>query len=351
MNPGSIWWEQIGNSLRLLNSVTECLRDCRPAVLRLPERMPWRERFYDTADMRRSAFSAERRLIRLAWPGCFDPGEFVLKELCSPRVRADYWPGQSCAAYLGSREDLMLNAYDVWVTGIHCKADLLRWTEFVREYERAGEQLEKRAVFLLEYDGPSIHPPGIRMISYTVEHHDCRVFCLEIAAALKNTGLREYQAELALQVSGGDPELCWALLLTGDSLLRDPAAAAQRVLSSERSCAGQPFPAMSEQQITSAAWKSAVVLFFPILEQWRIRFVTRHQAELTRYLPITNSNGAKVTDPFDLEIGSLHYIVGQHKNAFTSLDLEDIQLCRNARNMLAHNKMITCADAEKILNL
>ncbi len=57
MNAENIWWGQIGNSLRLLARVTECLRDHQSAVLSMPTRFPWKERFYREIDVRRAPYS------------------------------------------------------------------------------------------------------------------------------------------------------------------------------------------------------------------------------------------------------------------------------------------------------
>ena len=48
---------------------------------------------------------------------------------------------------------------------------------------------------------------------------------------------------------------------------------------------------MGDGQIVSAVWRAAVVLLFPVLEEYRFDFILRHKTELEKYLPITNSNG------------------------------------------------------------
>lgn len=340
MNAGMVWWGQIGNSLQLLTAVMEHLRDCRSVVLQLRGAMPWRRDFYEAVDLRRAAFGAVRRLVRLPWEPGMEPGSFVLQELCSARVQADYWPGRTYGDYLGSRDDLMLNDYYVWVTGISNKADLYRWSEFVAQYDRAAGGGAKRAVFILEYSGSDIETAGIDHIVYAVEDYDCRVFCLEMAAILKNTDLREYQAELALRIGGVDPETCWVLLQIGTDLLDDPVRAVRVVV-----------PSLTEQQIVSAAWRSAVVVFFPMLEQWRMDFISRHRAELERHLRIRKSKVEQVCDPWDLEISALHLIVCGTGRVFTPEETENVRLCRRARNLLAHNKVISCDDARRIVQL
>lgn len=201
----------------------------------------------------------------------------------------------------------------------------------------------ERAVFIVEYDGPQTELPGVEKIVYTVENYDCRVFCLETAAARNNTDMHTYQAELALSIGDGDPELCDALLDLGDKLLNDPVKATTDLYDmlglEER----------AEQSIISAAWKAAIILLFPILEQHRMDFVTKHKVVLSRHLPISNSNGDRVTDPFDLEVGSLCYIVTSAGKDFHSDEVDDLRLCRKVRNLLAHNKVVPYADVRRLL--
>lgn len=351
MKPGTIWWGRVGNSLRLLTKVTNNLRDCQSAVLRVSRDLPWRQDFYEAVDDRRSAFSGERRLMRLQWEDNADPGEFILDELCSKRVRADYWPGQTYAAYLGSRDDILLNDYYVWVTGVHSKTDLVRWAEFITQYEQSSRHMENNAVYIIEYDGTPVETLSVEQIAYNVENYDCRVFSLEAAAELGNTQLRNYQSELALSICGNDPELCYELLLTGEKLLEDPVQTAMRVLAASCSSAGIPFAPVDEQVLQSAAWEATVVLLFPILERYRTNFIAENKTQLAHYLPISNSNGDRVTDPFDLEIGALYYIVKSASKVFSAEHVDIIKLCRKVRNLLAHNKVVPLEDVCKVYTL
>lgn len=351
MNPGAIWWGQIGNSLRLLTKVTNNLRDCQSAVLQVPQNFPWRQDFYEAIDIRRSSFGGERRMVRLSWQEEMDPGEFVLDELCSSRVRADYWPGQTYAEYLGSKGDLLMNDYYVWITGIHSKADVSKWAEFVTQYHNAAKDFENSAVFILECDDVSTDVLGVEKIVYSVENYDCRVFSLEASAALGNTDFRNYQAELALSICDNNPELCFALLMTGAKLLQDPVQTALEVTLKSYSSEGIPFAVLGEQGVHSAVWEATIVLLFPVLERYRMNFISKNESELARHLPISNSNGDRVTEPCDLEIGALYYIVSSASKEFASSDVETIRLCRKVRNLLAHNKIVPVDDVQKVLLL
>ncbi len=352
MNAENIWWGQIGNSLRLLARVTECLRDHQSAVLSMPTRFPWKERFYREIDVRRAPYSVNRRLKRVAWNGRGDPGQLILSEMCPFEAQADYWPGQTYGEYLGSRRNLPIHDYDIWITGAHTKADLTKWIDFVTQYRAAAQDAESRAAFLIEYDGPDMKTGSVEKISFHVERYDCRVFCLEMAAELSGTNLRDYQAELALNIGGSQPELCAALLETGDRLLEAPVSTAQSVLSNARASDAQPFAPRSESELTSAVWLASVATLFPFVERYRIDFIERHKLELTRFLPISNSNGDQVTEPFDLELGALCYIIANLRvHLFTPAEVSGLRLCRRIRNQLAHNRPPELEDVQAVMSL
>lgn len=347
----NIWWGQLGSSLRFLSTITSRLRECRTTVLQLPERFPWRESFYEAVDNRRASFGSQRRLRRLTWQEGQDPGRFVINELCTGRVQADYWPGKTYAEYLGSRSDIELCDYYVWIRGIRQSADLVHWTDFVRAYTKAAKanRLEQHAVFVLEYDGSPV--PGQDTLTYNLEDYDCHVFCLEAAADLKNTDLPEYQAGLALSLGGNDPELCAALLSAGTSLLENPVSCATQVLAASRTSEGLPFASRSELWLESAAWKAQLILLFPILERFRLQFITKYEGDLRHHLPITNSNGGEVNDPFDLELGSMVYLNSVFGLHCTYQDSGELNLCHNVRNNLAHNHIVTLDRLRRVLAL
>lgn len=80
-----------------------------------------------------------------------------------------------------------------------------------------------------------------------------------------------------------------------------------------------------------------------------MNFVAKYQQILSTYLPISNSNGDQINDPYDLEVGSLHYIVTSITNEFQPNEIEDLRLCRRIRNLLAHNRIVPYADVRKLM--
>lgn len=350
MNEGAVWWEQIGTSRRFLNQIKENMEAANSVVLHVPEKMPWKNYFYTMVDLQKASFSGDRQMQRLEWRPGEEPGAFILDRLCTRLVRADYFPGQTYAEYLGSRDDILLCDYYVWITGIDTREDLSRWTDFISQYNECSKAFSKRAIYIIEYSGPTCSTGQIACLSFPLGHLDRQVFCLELASALNNASQRDFQSELALRVGGDDPELSALLIGSGESFVRDPVVVTQTQIQDRLRSDYTRFRDLTVEQISSAVWKADIVILFPILEQWRFDLVTKYEAELRRFLPIRNSNGEKVEEPFDLELGSLLYIAVQNQ-PFTKAEYDQLKLCRSVRNKLAHNQAIPAEEAYAVLSL
>ena len=189
MRAGDVWWRRIGHSIRFAEDVAHAMEDERGLILALPEKMPWKTTFYQVIDEKWRSLHIDRHLERVEWrepvvragkPARSEVGSFVLKHLCDPRVAANYFPGRSCAEYLGKNEDLTMNDSYIWVTNIRTRESLQKWVSFVREYESYARSLSRMAVFILEYSGPAQAYDGVPQHTYQAEECHCRVFCLEM---------------------------------------------------------------------------------------------------------------------------------------------------------------------------
>ena len=350
MNGGSIWWEQLGASRRFVEQIQKHMEAAESVVLHIPATLPWKAAFYTMIDLRKASFSGDRQLQRLEWQPGEDPGSFVLDRLCTRVVRADYFPSQTCAEYLGSRDDILLCDYYVWVTGVDSREDLQSWAEFISVYNHCSSSFTKRAIYIIEYSGPKVPSGQVIQLSFPMDHLDRQVFCLEFASAAQNTPQRDFQAEMALRVGGEDPELSALLIDSGEEFLKDPVSVTQSILQSKRRSDYSLFHQLTKEEICSAVWKANIVLLFPVLEQWRFNLISRYSEILRAHLPIANSNGDKITEPFDIEIGPLLFMAAQSQ-LFTKAEYEQLKLCRSVRNKLAHNQLVPYEEVCSVLSL
>lgn len=331
MRAGEIWWSQIGNSIRFLDGIVNALRDARSAILDIRKSIPWREEFYEAVDVRRASHTGHRRLIRREWTAGSNPGRFLLDAICTSEEQANYYPGWSFAQYLSATENISIRDYYVWITAIHNKSDMRKWVDFLTEYGKLTQDAGQRATFILEYDGVPISFGSVESLQYCVQKYDCRIFAMSSAASVENTKYIGYQSELAISLSAEDPQLCWELILRGNELLYDPVGAMEYVVGPNR---------MDIQTIRSRVWEAGLIHLFPRIEQYRLSFIGKHTQELMAHLPIDNGDGEMITEPEDLEMGNLWFLVNHYHGMCSRSDFQNIKLCRDIRNNLAHNKPV-----------
>ncbi len=343
MRAGDVWWRRIGHSIRFTENVAHAMADERGLILALPEKMPWKETFYQVIDEKWRSLHIDRHLERVEWreptarsrPVRNEVGTFVLRHLCDPRESANYFPGRSCAEYLGKKEDLTMNDSYIWVTNIRTRESLQKWVSFVREYESHARSLSRMAVFILEYTGPAQTYDGVPQCAYQVEECHGRVFCLEmqeIAEKNQPQWMRNYMTELVLRNGRNDPELCERLLQQGEALLRKPEETLLQVLpayTGERALRLRP-------EIVSNIREAMMVFLFPLLERCRLRFVARYSEVLAPHLPVQNPMGDPIDLPQDLEWGQLWWLSRNVHHLFPTEEAQRVDRCRSLRNDLAH---------------
>lgn len=347
MKSGSIWWRQLSISIGLMDGIEQFLLDERSFVLQIPGRLPWRDVFDSLLRERFSALRADRTLSICTPPSGCDPGEYLLTRFCPPDFQAGYWPGQSYAAYLAASDTLPLHESFIWLRGLCEKRELDSWRRFVQEYTAACKALPQQAVFVLEYTGPAGEKKwqGLR---YVVREYDCRIFCLEAAAGLPyQEWAQHYLAEVAAQIGNGDAELCAALLDRHENMLEEPVETALEALRSPHTD-GSPPDAYSREAVESALWKAQIAVVFPEVEQFRVRFIGQHTAALMRFLPVRNSNDEEIQEPQDLEIGNLDYIVRNNGGICPPEEVRRLAMCRQIRNLLAHNRIVPFAQLKRL---
>lgn len=351
MSLSSIWWQQVGSSLRMRQKVVRRLQNEESFVLRVPLRMPWQEDFYELMRDRLSSLNANRMVRFLTCDSALSPGQQILNELCSEDVRTSYWPGQSYAEYLAGLRDVPFNQMFIWVKNIMTSASLEQWRSFAAQY-RASRSAEAgaHAVFILEYHTDNSTSGGSGEVIYSISDRDCQVFCLEASALFEELPW-EYLSTLALCVGGGDPEKCAVLIQAGKEFLSDPEVTGQEILSQGYYSNEEPFPIPQEGTVRSSVWRAQIMVLFPLLEAHRFRYIYTNYDRLQRYLPLPDENGAVIHQPYDLEFGNLYYLTRQVGTSFSREEAENIRICRSIRNLLAHNNLVPYEDVMHLLRM
>ena len=354
----SIWWNQITKARVFVDDIVQSLLSGKNVALYAPAYLPWRDTFYELVQLKLSEQDPGRTVQHITDPDT-DVGEFLIEKFCKREKRATYRPSLGSAKFLARSDDIVLNEKYVWVNGISA-ARLGKWVDFVEEYRREMPDYLQPGVFILELapdDKPQRHR-NVRCIedvsfSDAFDAYDRFVFCtLASAGSDVPARMRRYYAELAAELCGEDVELCAQCMQTGERFLQDPCRVVRELCADSTRSDGAPMGQRSgDDKLETLLWKCQLKLLFPMLEEFRMNFIAKHEAALGALLPMLNEqvDGEQYADVQDIELGKLSWLAGSRQLEISEREHNALKLFKDARNSLAHLKALTYEEVDTLL--
>ena len=349
-----IWWEQITNANRFVNSIVNSILEEKSSVLALSKLTPWRDTMRELVESRVLSEASDTSLDLLDSPKT-NVGEFMLNKYCKEDKRIEYRPNKSYAQFLAESDDIVLNSKFVWIQNISSEI-FEEWVNFVSEYHSSMRSDISPAVFILETDEDFIRKiakKGVNNIVYSKEMNDfdTYAFCILAASGLSSRGyLKNYWAELLSNVCGIDIELSGKCLEQEKNFLENPYKVLKDIVEKEIRSDGKPFffP-LDEDCIAKRVWKTQIKTVFPVIEDYREKFVSNYKGQITQLLPIKSSNGEECSEAEEVEIGTLNYMVAIGQLKVDSNTHDELYRFKEARNTLAHLKPLNLVIVNDIL--
>ena len=349
-----IWWEQITNANRFVNSIVNSILEEKSSILILSKLTPWRNTMRELVESRVLNKTSETSFDLLDSPKT-SVGEFMLNKYCKEDKRIEYRPNKSYAQFLAESDDIVLNSRIVWIQNISSKI-FLEWVHFVSEYHSSMRSDISPAVFILETDEDfmrKIAKKGVNNIVYSKEMNDfdTYAFCILAASGLSSrTYLKNYWAELLSNVCGIDIELSAKCLGQAEKFLENPYKILKDIAEKEIRSDGKSFSfPLDEDSIAKRVWKTQIKIVFPVIEDYREKFVSNYKEQITQLLPIKSSNGEECTEAEEVEIGTLKYVVAIGSLKVASNTHDELYSFNQARNTLAHLKPLKLETVNDIL--
>lgn len=146
-----------------------------------------------------------------------------------------------------------------------------------------------------------------------------------------------------------DIELSAECVANYKDVLGSPMEAIRNIADSCERSDGTPFRFdKTASEIDHAVWRAQIRVIYPLIEEYRERFIEQHSREMREYLPIEDAFKEEINDPEDVEIGML---LNMSFNGMVQLDTpkyEELKLFKKSRDKLSHLNCLTMDEVSVI---
>jgi hypothetical protein len=354
----------------------QALLDHRMVVLKVPADLPWRYELRSAVEMSfRQNTTASNILVEPidAEDECREggsPGNFLLQRFArSGEVRNGYRERSrvTIQSYLIQNE--VLNHRIIWVKGLSGK-QAEEWVDFCKQYPASDGTT---GLFVLEIHGANSCQDSKRIsvidLNNGISSYDVQLFnSFILGESRKYTDpWRQYISTVAASLCKADGEVSAQLLADMDFRTEEPVEGIRRLAddpSFEQRGTEEPDHVLylcrqgREDALTQRVWSAQVQVLFPLIELERIRIIQEIQPELEETLQKHNVSqyGEQITDPMDVELGTLDYLLHSrgeddlYKLYIAQEELRDrIGFLHQCRNQLAHANLCTPEQVARII--
>lgn len=385
-----LWWEAVPKPKETVELIIDALDQSKIVVIDDAQRIPWAHEFkqiicqpFRDDGENQMYLSLDHRVDNIT-----DPGEYLFKRFESESRKRQFRPFDDYPTFLGQSLETPLHQKLIWIKCLDSETQIIAWMNFIHFYtkeRRKAIQNSHRDLpicrFVLELDSSLKKTEKYYILKvlfkentvFTSAMDYLNNFTLHVFATLllekklysSKYFIKDkfiyYLADLAADLSDGNPELCSELLAQPRTLFNDPTKRYQRVM--------QNFPPeklfskanWDLNQIKEICWKNQVSHLFPIIEKIRQRIISKYEEEYSRLTPRIHQDTRKlVRPPMDLEIGTLNRFVSDPRwfldyrvetlhIEYSEEDIYLLKLGAESRNDLAHLKVVPIENIKALL--
>ena len=277
MRTEDIWWKRLSNPVNLVDSIVDSLIENRSVVVVHRMEIPWEDTFrgavIDSFSLYNSSMRSKYHLIEKDT----DPGVFLMEKYCTIEEQGRYWkPSGSRAKFLAESKTTSLNRNHLL---LDIKGTAQEWIDFIDEYSSYFPPDDEHGLFILFTNDLNIK--GTKYIDRyyydeKVSSFDSLLLCMTVLSGQKcNTSIKQYISEIAVSIAGKNVECAGRLAEYGEELAKRPYDIASSVLSNEE----KPHDV---DELIIALWQAQIKVMFPILEQFRLQLITKHEKQIER---------------------------------------------------------------------
>lgn len=376
--PERTWWEHITGPSQVVRSVVACLKEGQNVLLQVPNDLPWRKKMRSSVQSNLRESYEELLVADIdccdECPDIDDIGAFLLERFADKSLRNGYRKasGQTIQEYIKDRR--ILNNQITWVKGIG-EEQTDKWYDFCIKYHSTTIF---NGLFVIEVHDSKLRtniPSHVARVQYEslVGNYDALLFDSILSARKPwSSAWKQYVAAVTASLCGSDAEVSAVFIEETDFPNEDPIDSLQKIIDSgcfprrgQSDISEHPFSLLYKgktMELEKRVWEAQLQIAFPIIEQERLMFIQKWEANIQSALEDNWDNitqfGNRIANPYDAELGLLAYIM-THKNAGDSKyilyipaeeDRDRLQFLHYMRNELAHIRICTPQSLEELFS-
>ena len=372
------WWNNITGPHKAVTGVAEALLSNSTVILEVPADLPWRRPMRSAIEeqIRNMSGSGNTIITQIdVADECtpdVDPGRYLLKRFATSDVFRSYREKSGISIQNFMIRNNVLRDSIIWIKGVD-KGQVAKWVKFCQGYK--GTTVED-GLFVLEVHEQLTGTEARNL--QTVVFDDCvREYDLQLFNSFVldeentyNDRWKKYISTVAACLCRTDAEVSELYLRLTDFRTEDPLAGVERVAElPEFDRRGEDEKSThvltlwrkgNKSELTRRIWEAQLQVLFPIIEMIRVKIIKELEENLLRCLhdhPVYQF-GEQITDPYDLEFGTLDYLMSkQDENWLRYLYVPDeemryrIRFLKECRNCLAHTDCCMVEQVRELLSI
>ena len=347
-----IWWKRLTNPSNFAENIIYSVLDGKSVYVLYEKEIAWKKELIQNIVEDIEKDSPNMKTTVNVPENYTEPAEYILQKYCSDEERSKYWPSaeNTVAGFLARNSNAVLNKSNV-IMDISDSEMPEEWIDFAEEYHSYFDEYEEHGAFVFFIKDSDGHIKEYlkekecrcESIDYdaTINNFDMLMLCMTILSE-QNCSIqqKQYIAETAAALAGDNIVIAGRLAEYKGSLPVNTLNIAKKIFRENN------IPCENiEMRVKKSLWKAQVKILFPIIEQFRSRFIAENADRLKGY-PL---NPYKTHSIFELEIGQLYHLC-MSNNILMKKELQFLEKVRDARNSIAHLDVVAYNDVMSLMD-
>lgn len=367
VNSFSQWWENITGPNSLVKEIASVIINNKSVVFDASSLIPWENDLHIAIESEVIALIAEATFDELDSDEFgdlsltdYDIANNLMKKYGKTDVLQNYRRASKVKIQTYMIKNQVLKNHVIWVK---CNKDatVSSWLNFIENYKSNGIS---DGLFILElkckYNFATLMNSVIIEYEKYVTYYDQLLYNNILIANFNLHPIKkQYIALLTTLLCSNDIELSEALIERSCKSKKNTVNCLEELFEElyENSkyngflIDNHPFVVLKNKKremLFNKVWEAQLKIIFPLLEEERIKFIEKHIQEIDNILKnnnILNAHGERIFEPFEAELGSLHYIFKtltseKGRYVISKADSDYLNLLYTFRNSIAHHKPV-----------